>query len=594
MRAFFSILLFSIAWLSTWGQANSITALVIDDGQNIYVGSNSGVSKMDAENRQMTHILDGISVVALAWSKRQGLYVACNGNEIWTVEGNKILTLDDPGVEIRCMMISGSQLWVGTNTGVYVISLNRQEISAHHTTQNSVLVSDHINTMYADGSGIKWIGTEHGVVRIEGERKWKLYEQGTRFTAIAGNSEGAWLAGDTEMWLVDQFNRWTPTNVKFGLSVGEMRSVATDKHGRVYLLSDIFVQFDPYEDVIVPIEVQEASVVAQNVALAIDNNDQLWIATSLEGLKMIDPETSISNAPLLATLIVRHPSCAGAQDGSIEIRVQGGQPPYEYFWDDQRLTGSIERDLSAGSYEVIVLDHSGAEYTDATALLEPEAMQVLISEDPTSEGFTLVARASGGRGDFAYQWSNGSKTRRAAIESAGTYTVTVTDINGCTAQTAYALNESVFTTPSIDIETPVVQSEGPLEVVTVENIKELKAGELIVGQVLRIEQLFFQADSSSIVPQSYAILDGIYDFLRANENIVIEIGGHTNGLPDHEYCDRLSTARAKSVAEYIYNKGIPDERIIYHGYGKREPIATNETIEGRRKNQRVEVKILQM
>jgi outer membrane protein OmpA-like peptidoglycan-associated protein len=134
----------------------------------------------------------------------------------------------------------------------------------------------------------------------------------------------------------------------------------------------------------------------------------------------------------------------------------------------------------------------------------------------------------------------------------------------------------------------------PLEAVTVEKLKVLEVKELNVGQILRIEQLQFQADSSHIEPESYEVLDGISNFLADNERIIIEIGGHTNGLPDHEYCDRLSTARARSVAEYIYQKGIPQDRVSFRGYGKRLPIATNQSIEGRRKNQRVEVKILQM
>ena len=81
-------------------------------------------------------------------------------------------------------------------------------------------------------------------------------------------------------------------------------------------------------------------------------------------------------------------------------------------------------------------------------------------------------------------------------------------------------------------------------------------------------------------------------FLDTNEDIVIEIGGHTNGLPEHDYCDRLSTARAQSVAQYLYEKGIPVDRIGYKGYGKRKPVATNSTVDGRRKNQRVEIKIV--
>ncbi|HNA65662.1 MAG TPA: OmpA family protein, partial [Saprospiraceae bacterium] len=62
----------------------------------------------------------------------------------------------------------------------------------------------------------------------------------------------------------------------------------------------------------------------------------------------------------------------------------------------------------------------------------------------------------------------------------------------------------------------------------------------------------------------------------------------------HEYCDKLSTARAKNIALYLYDKGIPTSQITYRGYGKRNPVATNETQAGRAKNQRVELKILEI
>ena len=72
------------------------------------------------------------------------------------------------------------------------------------------------------------------------------------------------------------------------------------------------------------------------------------------------------------------------------------------------------------------------------------------------------------------------------------------------------------------------------------------------------------------------------------------VGGHTNGIPPHDYCDKLSTARAEAVAKYLIQKGIEDERIQFKGYGKRKPIASNNSEEGRKRNQRVEIKIISM
>ena len=114
------------------------------------------------------------------------------------------------------------------------------------------------------------------------------------------------------------------------------------------------------------------------------------------------------------------------------------------------------------------------------------------------------------------------------------------------------------------------------------------------GQTIEIQNLYFKADIVSINRESYEVLDEVYDFLKVNTDIIVEIGGHTNGVPGipHEYCDKLSKDRAKIVAEYLVEKGIPAERLTYKGYGKRRSIASNLTKEGRQKNQRVEIKIL--
>jgi outer membrane protein OmpA-like peptidoglycan-associated protein len=115
---------------------------------------------------------------------------------------------------------------------------------------------------------------------------------------------------------------------------------------------------------------------------------------------------------------------------------------------------------------------------------------------------------------------------------------------------------------------------------------------LTKGQTIRIDQLYFAADSSTISKNSYPVLEEVYDFLKNTPEVIVEIGGHTNGIPSHEYCDRLSSERAKAIVDYLQEKGIPRSRLQYKGYGKRNPIDTNKTTVGRKKNQRVEIKIL--
>lgn len=140
--------------------------------------------------------------------------------------------------------------------------------------------------------------------------------------------------------------------------------------------------------------------------------------------------------------------------------------------------------------------------------------------------------------------------------------------------------------------------EKPVETVVAaqpaKKILNLDRSTIRKGQTIEIQNLYFKADTASINRDSYVVLDEVYDFLKSNTDIFIEIGGHTNGTPSHDYCDKLSNDRAKEVASYLVNKGIPDERLKYKGYGKRKSIASNLTKEGRKKNQRVEIKILSM
>jgi outer membrane protein OmpA-like peptidoglycan-associated protein len=114
------------------------------------------------------------------------------------------------------------------------------------------------------------------------------------------------------------------------------------------------------------------------------------------------------------------------------------------------------------------------------------------------------------------------------------------------------------------------------------------------GGIIRLEKVYFDSDKHDVKVESEPALQEIFSFLAANPDVVVEIGGHTNNIPEHEFCDKLSEERAKSVSDWLISKGIGSERVQYKGYGKRNPFIPNTSAEGRRKNQRVEIKILSM
>ena len=123
-------------------------------------------------------------------------------------------------------------------------------------------------------------------------------------------------------------------------------------------------------------------------------------------------------------------------------------------------------------------------------------------------------------------------------------------------------------------------------------LKNLEKDKIYKGQKIKVDNLYFEANQSEITEESFEVLDEVVSFLQENEDVKIEVGGHTSGKPEHEWCDSLSRLRAKEVAKYLNKKGVKVSQLQFKGYGKRKPIADNNTKSGRKKNQRVEIKIL--
>lgn len=107
-----------------------------------------------------------------------------------------------------------------------------------------------------------------------------------------------------------------------------------------------------------------------------------------------------------------------------------------------------------------------------------------------------------------------------------------------------------------------------------------------------LSNLFFATNETTILPESEAGLQDLYTLLSENPNIRIRITGHTDSVGSDRDNQKLSEGRANSVREDMIKRGIAPDRMEAVGKGKSEPIASNDTEEGRAKNRRVEFVIL--
>ncbi|MFH2094202.1 MAG: OmpA family protein [Bacteroidota bacterium] len=100
--------------------------------------------------------------------------------------------------------------------------------------------------------------------------------------------------------------------------------------------------------------------------------------------------------------------------------------------------------------------------------------------------------------------------------------------------------------------------------------------------------ILFDYNEYSISPESYDMLDKVYNVLNKYQSLIIEIAAHTDDIGTDEYNRELSEKRAISVTEYLVSKGISHERLIPKGYGKSKPLTKGTSEANRAKNRRVE------
>ncbi len=162
-------------------------------------------------------------------------------------------------------------------------------------------------------------------------------------------------------------------------------------------------------------------------------------------------------AALVATANSTNINCSGNQTGMVEIIASGGTSPYNYHWNTGSTSSQINN-LGSGTYTVIVTDQNGCQLTNTFTITQPTTplSLSLTSTDVTCYNVsdaTINSQVSGGTAPYNYSWNNGSNSSNLNGLNIGTYTLIVTDANGCTtssskyiSQPQAALTEVITTT----------------------------------------------------------------------------------------------------------------------------------------------------
>lgn len=549
----------------------AINDIEVDRNNRVIVATSKMLLVISNPKDDPEQFLDSTYLTCAIAGKDNKLYAAGNNHLYIVGEGRKV-SIDDPEVKIVDIAYNSGRLYLATNKGLYAYILSSGNWK-NYTSQNSKLKSNVINFVISDNNKVIWVGTEKGYLKIDGD-DWGLEDKKYNVLKSRSNNEGQWMVAQGDMFLIDPFNRKYDVGLNEELYKGVINDFVIDSKGRLYMASETLIRYNPYNEEVEKYG-EDLKLLSQKcISLACDKNNNIWIGTESAGLFMITFDDIAQEQISAAILVTKDVSCNNGKDAILKASVSGGVKPYNYSWSEPGMKGAAPYRLGPGSYAVTVTDRYGSLYVSEVTLSNPKAITVELGDVKRVSGFNkkdgaAEVFATGGTGNLSYTWSNRSKGAELLNVAPGRYTVTVADERGCKEQLQIEIKKEKY-------------------------IPELDIAKVNIGQALRINELSFDADSTNLRSENFEILDEVYEFLVKHSTVKIEIGGHTNTIPSHGYCDKLSTSRAKSVAEYVVARGIDKSRVKYKGYGKREPLSESKSTSARKKNQRVEVKILSL
>jgi gliding motility-associated-like protein len=156
--------------------------------------------------------------------------------------------------------------------------------------------------------------------------------------------------------------------------------------------------------------------------------------------------------------------CAGDSSGTLGVAINPGYGPYSYLWNTGDVSDSL-KNVSVGTYSVVVTDAMGCTADDAITIIQPNNMVVTTQSITNFNGYDVSCNgvndaaafvsAAGGTPGYSYSWSNGGATDTLTSLAAGTYFVTVIDSNGCSSQDTLTITEPSALSLSISTLTNV-------------------------------------------------------------------------------------------------------------------------------------------
>ena len=228
--------------------------------------------------------------------------------------------------------------------------------------------------------------------------------------------------------------------------------------------------------------------------------------------------------------------------GAASVLVSGGQPPYQYAWSNGMNSSSVNG-LCANDYTLTVTDASGCVVVQTITVSETPVPQPDLGNNASVACGSTPTLLALNEQYVAYHWSNGENTPTIAVSASGTYSVTVTSENGCTASDAVSLTFTAAANPVIE------QTTGECGNVTLSAIGNFQSYQWSNGQTTPQITVNSNNSYSVTVTTAEGCTGSAVSFVEVSQNISLNLGD------DFTACEPMPLYAGFGYASYLWNTG---------------------------------------
>lgn len=283
------------------GIANTPINDILVENNNLLVATGKGLYRLQDFNIDAEQISQqAVNKIRLdnderAWA---GLY----SNQITSVKNGEIFSTGISSDNIiTAMLIVENKVWIGTNNGLYMLSLKQMKEMPHYRRENSRLVSNQIMDLEVDEKGRLWIATDRGISIFDG-RKWETLLEDKQVSAMVRNGSNMWAAVERTIQQYGTDKKWRAVAMPLNYSGQPIRDLKFDFNDNLWVATNYVLKYDTQSGIFSVFDKNTGFHSTMALCIEVDNKNQVWVGTGGGGLYKIDntllEQPMASNSPV--------------------------------------------------------------------------------------------------------------------------------------------------------------------------------------------------------------------------------------------------------------------------------------------------------